>query len=66
MSRTLKIVVLVILLVIAFLSFTYAHLMIAPGRLIKEHQSLNGDCFACHTSFRGADSKKCTACHRLS
>ena len=66
MSRTLKILVLVILLVIAFISFTYAHLMIAPGRLIKEHQALNGDCFACHTSFRGADSKKCTACHRLS
>jgi len=57
MSRTLKIIVLVSLLVIAILAFTYAHVMIAPGRLIKEHQSLNGDCFACHTSFRGIDSK---------
>ena len=64
MSRTLKIILLVILLVIAILSFTYAHVMIAPGRLIKEHQSLSSDCFACHTSFRGIDSKKCTACHQ--
>jgi len=55
MSRTLKIIVLVSLLVIAILAFTYANVMIAPGRLIKEHQSLNGDCFACHTSFRGID-----------
>ena len=64
MSRTLKIILLVSLLVIAILSFTYAHVMIAPGRLIQEHQSLNGDCFACHTSFRGVDSKKCTVCHQ--
>jgi hypothetical protein len=66
MSRTLKIIVLVSLLVIAILAFTYANVMIAPGRLIKEHQSLNGDCFACHTSFRGIDSKKCIACHQTS
>ena len=63
MSRTLKIIVLICLLLIAFLSLTYAHLMIAPGKLINGHQVLNGDCFACHTVFRGIDSKKCISCH---
>ena len=63
MSRTLKLVLLVVLLVIAILSFGYAQLMVAPGHLIAAHQQLNGDCFACHTSFRGVDSKKCITCH---
>jgi hypothetical protein len=63
MSRTLKWVLLVILLIIAILSFAYAQLMVAPGYLIAAHQHLNGDCFACHTSFRGVDSKKCITCH---
>jgi hypothetical protein len=63
MSRTLKIIVLVNLLVIAILTFAYAQLMVAPGLLIKEHHHLNGNCFACHTSFRGVDSKKCITCH---
>ena len=63
MSRTLKVIVLVILLVIAILSIAYAHLMVAPGLLITEHHDLNESCFACHTSFRGVDSKKCITCH---
>ena len=64
MSRTLKLVLLVVLLVIAVLSFTYAQLMVAPGQLLAEHKHLNGDCFACHTAFRGVDSKKCVTCHQ--
>ena len=64
MSRTLKIILFVNLLVIAALTFAYAHLMVAPGQLISEHQQLHSDCFACHAVFRGVDSKKCITCHQ--
>jgi predicted CXXCH cytochrome family protein len=66
MSRTLKIILVLVLCVIAILTFAYAPLMVAPGPLIAEHQSLNGDCFACHTAFRGVDSAKCVSCHQTS
>ncbi len=66
MSRTLKIILVLVLCVIAILTFAYAPLMVAPGPLIAEHQSLNGDCFACHTAFRGVDSAKCVTCHQTS
>jgi Class III cytochrome C family len=66
MSRTLKIILFVNLCVIAILTFAYAHLMVAPGQLVAEHQALNGDCFACHTTFRGINSDKCVTCHKPS
>ena len=66
MSRILKIILVLVLCVIAILAFAYAPLMVAPGPLIAEHQTLNGDCFACHTAFRGVDSAKCVSCHQTS
>ena len=64
MSRTLKLVLLVNLLVIAVLTFAYAHLMVGPGKLRPGHEQLNTDCFTCHVSFKGADSRKCVGCHK--
>ena len=64
MSRTLKIIVAINLLVLAVLTFAYAHLMVAPGKLIADHKQLNTDCFACHTVFTGVKSEKCVGCHK--
>lgn len=64
MSRTLKLILTINLLVLAVLTFAYAHLMVGPGRLIPGHQQLDTDCFACHSAFIGADSQKCASCHK--
>ena len=53
------------LLVLAGVVFAYPHLMISPGRLIKGHDGMATDCFACHTAWRGTSSAKCTGCHAL-
>ena len=66
MNRILKILFILGLCGIAFLTFTYASLMVAPGPLKSAHQSLNDDCFACHRPFRGVDSAKCSHCHQPS
>jgi hypothetical protein len=63
--RTVTLVILGNLAILAVLSFVYPHLMIAPGTLIDGHRSLNTDCFACHAAFRGASPAKCIACHRV-
>jgi hypothetical protein len=31
--------------------------------LIPGHEKLEADCFACHGSFTGADSRRCVTCH---
>ncbi|MEI8325224.1 MAG: class III cytochrome C family protein [Betaproteobacteria bacterium] len=64
MSRTLKIVLAINLIVLALLSFSYPHLMVGPGKLIPGHKQLDADCFACHVSFTGASSRKCVSCHK--
>jgi hypothetical protein len=64
MSRTLKWVLLINLVVLAVLTFAYPHLMVGPGKLIPGHKQLDTDCFACHVSFTGVDSRKCVACHK--
>jgi hypothetical protein len=64
MSRTLKIILAINLLVLAVLTFAYPHLMVGPGKLIAGHKQLDTDCFACHTSFTGAASPKCLSCHK--
>jgi hypothetical protein len=64
MSRTLKIILAVNLMVLAVLTFAYANLMVGPGKLIAGHKQLETDCFACHTSFLGASSGKCISCHK--
>jgi hypothetical protein len=57
MSRTLKIILAVNLMVLAVLTFVYSHLMVG-------HKQLDADCFACHVSFTGASSPKCVSCHK--
>jgi hypothetical protein len=38
--------------------------MVSPGELLEGHRDVEGDCFACHTPFRGPDAR-CVACHAL-
>ena len=64
MSRTLKIILAINLLVLAVLTFAYPHLMVGPGKLIPGHRQLDTNCFACHTSFTGVASQKCVSCHK--
>ena len=64
MSRTLKLILVINVLVLVVLTFTYPHLMVGPGKLIAGHQSINADCFACHTSLTGVQSTKCVVCHK--
>jgi hypothetical protein len=63
MSRTLKLVLAANLAVVAILAFVYAEFMVAPGKLIPGHHKIQGDCFACHTAFRGATAERCITCH---
>lgn len=64
MSRTLKIILAINVLILAVLTFAYPHLMVGPGKLIPGHKQLDADCFACHNSFTGASSPKCMSCHK--
>jgi hypothetical protein len=64
MSKLLKIILAANLMVFAALVFIYPHLMVAPGKLIPGHKQFEKDCFACHASFRGADSTRCVICHK--
>ena len=64
MSRLLKIIVAINLLVLAVLTFAYPHWMVGPGKLIPGHKQLDTDCFACHVSFAGVASSKCATCHQ--
>ena len=64
MSRTLKWILAVNLAVLAILAFVYPHLMVGPGKLLPGHAKLEADCFACHSAFTGAESQRCTTCHK--
>ena len=64
MSRILKAILAINVLVLAILTFAYPHLMVGPGKLIAGHKQLDADCFACHDSFTGASSPKCVSCHK--
>jgi len=65
MNRTVKLILIVNLAIIAVLVFAFADLMVSPGRLIYDHRASETDCFACHTAFLGASSEKCIACHKV-
>lgn len=52
--------------IVAILTFSYPHEMIAPGPLIPAHTALTRDCFACHTPFRGPAVERCISCHSVS
>ena len=56
MSRIVKLLLAVNLIGLAVLTFVYPNLMVGPGKLIAGHKQLEGDCFACHTAFTGANS----------
>ena len=61
----LLIVIALNLLALIALAFAYPHLMVSPGPLVKGHEELATDCFACHAPWRGASTQRCTACHTL-
>ncbi|MGD9833627.1 MAG: cytochrome c3 family protein, partial [Piscinibacter sp.] len=61
----LWIVVALNLVVLVALVFAYPHLMISPGPLVKGHEELATDCFACHAAWRGAATTRCTECHAV-
>lgn len=60
---TLLIVIALNLVTLVALAFVYPHLMVSPGALVKGHQELATDCFACHAPWRGAASRLCVDCH---
>lgn len=64
MSKTLKIILAINLIVLAILSFAYPHLMVSPGKLIAAHSKLETDCFACHAPFFGTANERCISCHQ--
>jgi hypothetical protein len=64
MSRVIKLLLAINLIGLAVLTFVYPNLMVGPGKLIAGHKQLEGDCFACHTAFTGANSPKCVGCHK--
>lgn len=65
--QTIRLVLLVLvanLAALALLAFLYPHLMVAPGGLIKGHQAITADCYACHDNFLGTSSQRCMECHK--
>jgi len=64
MSRSVKLILVVNLLILAVLAFVYPNLMEGPGKLIPGHKSLETDCFACHLAWRGVSAEKCASCHK--
>lgn len=56
MNRLVVTVITVSLIIITLLVFVYPNTMVAPGKLVPAHQSLNSDCLACHTPLFGASS----------
>jgi hypothetical protein len=64
MSRVLKAILAINVIVITILTFVYPNLMVGPGKLIPGHQALNDDCFACHAPLVGAQSARCVTCHK--
>jgi hypothetical protein len=53
------------LLVLLALAAAYPSLMVSPGALMRGHASIEKDCFACHSPWRGAVSERCLKCHRI-
>lgn len=49
---------------VAIAAFIVPEYMIAPGKVITDHQHIANDCFACHTPLLGTSNQKCIACHK--
>ncbi|WP_066710778.1 cytochrome c3 family protein [Curvibacter delicatus] len=61
----LFIVIALNLLAVVALAFVYPHLMVSPGPLVKGHEKIATDCFACHAAWRGPSSGQCIGCHAV-
>jgi hypothetical protein len=59
------VVVVVNLIGLLVLVFVYPGAMVSPGALVAAHDDLAGNCFSCHSPFRGAASERCVSCHIL-
>jgi len=53
-------------LILAALAVAFPHVMLNPGQLTSGHKTLDHNCLACHTPFRGASSVRCISCHKQS
>ena len=65
MNRFIKILLWFNLAAILVLAIVYPSQMLSPGPVIKGHQEMAADCFACHTPLFGARSEKCVSCHKV-
>mgnify|MGYP002633339114 CR=1 FL=1 len=65
MKRLILAIIAVNLVGIVVLAFVYPDAMLAPGKLIPAHVSLENDCFACHAPLQGAVEARCTTCHAV-
>lgn len=61
----LLVVIALNLVALVALAFVYPHLMVSPGPLVKGHEDLSTDCFACHAAWRGASTPRCIECHAV-
>ena len=64
MSRILKALLLLNLVLLTVLVFAFPNLMVGPGKLVPGHKALETDCFACHSAFTGVSPAKCASCHK--
>ncbi len=64
-GRVLWLVVIAFLVGVLGLVFVFPESMVSPGPLLKGHQSLGKDCFACHTPLLGSRAEKCVDCHAV-
>lgn len=64
-GRALWIAVLFFLVGILALVFLQPAPLVGAGKMIKGHESLDADCFACHLAFRGSVAAKCMQCHAV-
>jgi len=53
-------------LILTALAVAFPHVMLNPGQLTEGHKTLDDNCLACHTPFRGATSVQCISCHKQS
>ncbi|MET0066693.1 MAG: hypothetical protein ABW076_10165 [Candidatus Thiodiazotropha sp.] len=62
--KPLLIVALNLLLLIA-LALLLPEFTIMPGKTIAAHETIETDCFACHTPFLGSTAEQCINCHEV-
>ncbi len=59
--------VLALALLIAYggLAWWQRESVLSPGHLVEGHADIHEACFQCHAPFRGVETTRCVACHRL-